>query len=344
MVDSDPEKYLGQIQNMLKNDAYSITADDYTISHINDRGKDRELWKLNYFPHRIIQWAVMLQIEHVFNQVFVDMTYASIPKRGAKGILKDLKKDLKDIHGTQWCLKIDIRKYYDNIDHDILKKLLRKKFKDPKLLDLFDMTIDSHGDIGIPIGSYLSQYLGNFYLAYFDHWLADQKEVNYTYRYMDDVVILLSSKEDGHAVLKRIKEYLKDNLKLQLKSNYQVFYVDDRGIDFCGHRFYRWQIILRKTTYKKMRKTLSGIKKRFDNGQRITCEEFAQINAYVGWLSHTKCCEDMINKYLMPLLEPARQYYFTKIKGQPYTINKDNVRKLHRNEKINWSKWLRSDG
>ena len=75
----------------------------------------------------------------------------------------------------------------------------------------------------------LKTNISSYYLAYFDLWLAEQPEVNYTYRYMDDVVILLSSKEDGHAVLKRIKEYLKDNLKIQLKSNYQVFNVDEIG-------------------------------------------------------------------------------------------------------------------
>ena len=62
MVDSDPDKYLLQIQEMLKNGTYQVNPEDYTVSVINDKGKERELWKLPYFPHRIIQWAIMLQI------------------------------------------------------------------------------------------------------------------------------------------------------------------------------------------------------------------------------------------------------------------------------------------
>ena len=63
MVDSDPDYYLGEIQKMLKNRTYHVGPEDYSVSTINDKGKSRELWKLPYFPHRIIQWAIMLQID-----------------------------------------------------------------------------------------------------------------------------------------------------------------------------------------------------------------------------------------------------------------------------------------
>jgi RNA-directed DNA polymerase len=70
---------------------------------------------------------------------------------------------LKDVAGTQYCLKLDVRKFYPSIDHDVLKKLLRRKFKDSDLLWLLDEIIDSAP--GLPIGNYLSQYFANFYLS-----------------------------------------------------------------------------------------------------------------------------------------------------------------------------------
>ena len=82
MVDANPEKYLTEIQVMLQNKTYKITAEDYTVSTINDKGKERELWKLRYYPHRIIQWAIMLQIEKVFMEVFCSHTCASLQGRG----------------------------------------------------------------------------------------------------------------------------------------------------------------------------------------------------------------------------------------------------------------------
>ena len=68
MVDSNEEYYLKQIQDMLINKTYKVSK--YEVSIINDKGKERELMKLPYFPDRIIQWAIMLQIEQIFTNTF----------------------------------------------------------------------------------------------------------------------------------------------------------------------------------------------------------------------------------------------------------------------------------
>lgn len=110
MVDSDPDKYLKQIQEMLINGTYEVS--EYQVSIINDKGKERCLAKLPYFPDRIIQWAVMLQIEHTFMEVFCAHTCASIKERGISKALKLLRGYLEDVPGTQYCLKVDISKFY----------------------------------------------------------------------------------------------------------------------------------------------------------------------------------------------------------------------------------------
>lgn len=115
---------------------------------------------------------------------------------------------------------MDIKKFYFNIDQTILKEMLRRKFKDKNLLWLLDSIIDSMDNIkytnkqitkndlksgkGIPIGSYLSQYFANFYLCYFDHWLKEELKCKYVVRYMDDIIILDSSKDFLHKVRKQI--------------------------------------------------------------------------------------------------------------------------------------------
>jgi len=154
MVDSNPDFYLKQVQEMLINKTYQVS--EYDISIINDKGKQRELMKLPYFPDRIIQWAIMLQVEKVFMEVFCCHTCASIKNRGIGKASKLVDTYMKDRLNTQYCLKIDISKFYPNINHEILKKMLRKKFKDKDLLGLLDMIIDSYpGEKGVPIGSYL---------------------------------------------------------------------------------------------------------------------------------------------------------------------------------------------
>ncbi len=103
---------------------------------------------------------------------------------------------------------------------------------------LLDEIIDSTD--GLPIGNYLSQYLANFYLTYFDHWIKQVKCKPYYFRYADDCVFLAPDKESLHQLLADIREYFTVNLKLEIKSNYQIFPVAARGIDFVGYVFFSY--------------------------------------------------------------------------------------------------------
>ena len=210
-VDRDILGHCVKIRQMLIEKAY--TTSEYHIFEIEDNGKHREIAELPYFPDRIIQWAVMQVIEKVFLKHFIPTTYAALP--GEKKWNKKLKKHISsrgphaallklrqyvenDPSGTKYCLKLDIKKFFPNIDKAILKSLLRRKFKDKDLLWLLDDIVDSYDNgnpKGIPIGSYTSQYFGNFYLSYFDHWAKEEKRIKYLLRYMDDIVILSDSKE-----------------------------------------------------------------------------------------------------------------------------------------------------
>ena len=312
MVDSDPDFYLGQIQEMLMNRTYEVS--EYEVSIISDKGKEREIMKLPYFPDRIIQWAIMLQIEEVFHKVFTDFTCASIKKRGIHKAMSLVDKYMKDEAGTMYCLKIDINKFYPSINHEILKNLLRKKFKDKALLELLDKIIDSVPEgKGVPIGSYLSQYLANFYLAYFDHWLKEEMKVSYVVRYMDDIVILHHSKDFLHWLKRQMDNYLWENLKLTIKDNWQVFPTGIRGIDFVGYRHFYGFKLLRKTTCKRFKKKMIAIKRKCDAGKKMTYKEWCCANSYYGWL---KWCNGyrLTQKYLTPIQGYLDDYYITEIK------------------------------
>jgi RNA-directed DNA polymerase len=176
-------------------------------------------------------------------------------------------------------LKLDIRKFYESIDHNILKSLLRRKFKDGDLLWLLDDIIDSSP--GVPIGNYLSQYFGNLYLTGFDHWIKEVKRVKYYFRYCDDVVIL-GNKPELRFLLEEIRDYL-HGLKLEVKSNVRIFPVVD-GIDFVGYVHYPTHTLLRKSIKTRFIK----MAKRNKNQESIA--------AYKGWLSHCDA-RNLMNKY-----------------------------------------------
>ena len=163
---------------------------------------------------------------------------------------------------------------------------------------MLDEIIDSvEGNKGVPIGNYLSQYFANFYLTYFDHWLKEEKKCKYVFRYMDDIVILSSDKDFLHILKREIDIYLKENLDLKIKENWQVFPIDKRGIDFVGYRTFRRYKLLRKSTYKRMKEKCRKMNKK----RNLSFSEFCTVNSYKGWL---KWCNshNLSLKYIVPLM------------------------------------------
>lgn len=291
-VDTDIEIYIDNIHKMLVDETY-VTA-HYKVFTKIDKGKEREIFVLPYYPDRIIQWAIVQILEPIWMPTFIDNTYSSLKGRGIHCGLHKLKKDLRNKDDTKYCLKIDIKKFYPSIDHAILKQTIRKKIKDKKLLSLLDNIID--GASGVPIGNYLSQYFGNLYLSCFDHWIKEKCHMKYYHRYCDDMVILSSSKIFLRSLLKEMSKYLTDNLKLTIKHNYQIFPTRIRGIDFLGYRFFGAYILLRKRIVKSFKRKMRGML-RF---AELTKHDLNVISSYTGWL---KWCNGyrLMNKYIAPL-------------------------------------------
>ncbi len=273
-----------KLHNMLLNRTYKTSP--YSTFKVFEP-KEREVFRLPYFPDRITHHAVMNVLEPVFMACFTNDTYSCIKGKGIHAAANAVKKALQDEAATTYCLKLDVKKFYPNVDHAILKKLLRRKIKDVNLLWLLDEIIDSAD--GLPIGNYLSQYLANFYLTYFDHWIKEDKAVKYYFRYADDIVILHSSKAYLHTILAEIKTYLTTHLKLTVKENYQVFPVAARSIDFVGYRFYHTHTLLRKSIKQSFARMLARRKNP------------ASIASYWGWAKHANT-----KKLLKKLLPDAQ--------------------------------------
>lgn len=246
----------------------------YHISKIYEP-KERDVYRCSYFPHRIVDHAILNYLENVFVRMFTADSYSCVKGKGIHGAFYAVKRALRDESGTQYCLKLDIRKFYPSVDQQILKNLLQRKIKDKDLLWLLDEIIDSA--TGLPIGNYLSQYLANFYLTGLDHWLKEVKKVKYYFRYADDFVILAPDKQSLHELLQHITTYLRDHLRLQVKNNFQIFPVDARGIDFVGYVFRHKYIRVRKSIKQRCARRLKKTKNLFT------------IGAYNGFLSHGNC-------------------------------------------------------
>lgn len=271
------DKLLLQLQKKLITEEY-VTSEYSTF--IIKEPKERLIFKLPFYPDRIVHHAIMNILEPIWVSILIKNTYSCIKDRGIHLALADVREALKDKQNTVFCLKLDIKKFYPSINHDILKKIIRKKVKDQKLLKLLDEIIDSA--VGVPIGNYLSQFFANLYLSYFDHWLKEVKQVKYYFRYADDIVILYSSKEYLWQLFEEMKQYLA-TLKLVFKDNYQVFKVEDRGISFVGYVIRHDYTLVRKNIKRSMCRKAA----RLGRKKNITVEDYKQeMCSHIGWLKH----------------------------------------------------------
>lgn len=266
MVERDREKYFSIVHDLLSKKQYKNSP--YKVMIKSDGTKIREIWKLPYFPDRIIHHCIVNVLEDIWISGFIRDTYSSIPKRGIHDGVKRVRKSLLDVAGTKYCLKLDVRKFYQSIDHDTLKELLQRKIKDKDVLWLLGEIIDSA--TGVPIGNYSSQYFANVYLSGLDHEIKERLKVKHYFRYCDDMVLLSNNKDELHQWKEFIVQYLNEKLKLKLKGNWQVFPVDARGIDFLGYRFFHEYTLVRKSIVQRF-------KQKYSNG------DYKCLSAYNGW-------------------------------------------------------------
>ena len=280
VIEHNKNRYINilKLHKLLLNEKY-ITS-EYTIFKIYEP-KEREIFRLPYID-RIVHHAIMNVLEPIFVSTYTANTYSCVKGRGIHLCKQRVEKVLLDKENTKYVLKLDIKKFYPNIDHNILKSLLEKKFKDKKLLKLLFDIIDTAP--GAPIGNLLSQFLANFYLTYFDHWLKEELKIKYVFRYCDDICIFSNNKEGLHILLVKIKEYLKVNLKLDVKSNHQIFPLEDRGLDFVGYKFYNTHTLIRKSIKKRFIKMI-----KYNNNYKSKA-------SYYGWLIHANTI-NLRNKY-----------------------------------------------
>jgi len=297
LVDQDPERHLQSIHNMLKNKLYQTSP--YHVWTKRDGPKERTIYVLPYYPDRIVQWAAVQVLEPIWMSTLIPNTYSSLKGRGIHQGLRDLQRMLKDRKGTEYCLKFDVEKFYPSMDHDVLKALLRQKVKDRDALQLLDGIIDSVGTPNnVPIGNYLSQYFGNVYLSGLDHWLKEEQGARYYMRYCDDGVVLSGGKRWLHELRVRVDGYLRDELKLKLKGNWQVFPTRTRGIDYLGYRFFGDRTLLRKRGANNLKRRMTEISERGQwDGHARSC-----VGSYNGWLGWCDA-QGLVNAYIEPTVK-----------------------------------------
>lgn len=253
----------------------------YTAFKINDP-KPRDIHKASV-RDRLVHHAIYRVLYPYFDCKFIFDSYSC---RIGKGPLKAIsrfrdfaRKVSKNYTKTVWVLKCDIRKFFANIDHDILKRILVKHIVDVDLLWLLSQTIDSFSsegkqDIGLPLGNLTSQLLVNVYMDELDQFIKRELKAHYYIRYADDFVILHHNKKCLEKLVPKISDFLEKNLKLSLHPNKFFIKTLISGVDFLGWVHFPHHRVLRTSTKRRMLRNLRASPK---NGA---------VTSYLGLLGH----------------------------------------------------------
>lgn len=192
-----------------------------------------------------------------------------------------------------YALKMDIRKFFDTIDHEILKFLLRKSIKDENALKIIDMIIDSYktkigpmGNVGIPLGNVTSQLFANVYLHELDTFIKQELKQKYYLRYCDDFIILANDTTHLASLIILIQDFLTKKLRLELHPKKVIIRKLSHGIDFVGYILFEKHILMRTRSKQRMKKRLKEAYENYLIGKTDSKPMDQKLQSYLGILSH----------------------------------------------------------
>ncbi len=254
---------------------------EYQAFNISDP-KPRNIHKAKV-RDRLLHHALYRKLYAFFDRVFIADSYSCRLNKGTHKAIERFRsfsnKVSKNNTRTCWVLKCDIRKFFANIDHNILKQILAEYIADEDVLWLLARVIDSFHTkgkvgVGLPLGNLTSQLLVNIYMNKFDQFVKHKLKAKYYIRYADDFVILSPDRKQLESLLLLIEAELSEKLALNLHPNKVSIETLASGIDFLGWVNFTKHRVLRTSTKKRMIKRLK---------ESLTLET---TNSYLGLLKH----------------------------------------------------------
>jgi len=244
------------------------------------------------FSERILHHALMNICHPYFEKTLIFDTYAT---RIDKGIYKALEKAKIAMGNYQYVAKLDFRKYFDSISHEILKQKLATKFKDKQLLAIFDKIIDNYSvnkGLGIPIGNLTSQYFANFYLSEYDHFIKEKLKIKVYLRYMDDMLLFSNNKEE---LKQQMFTLYKESEKLKLTLKPVILNKVTQGISFLGYKLFPNKILLNRTSKLRFKR---------------------KFNTYQKYLNENIWDDKTFQRHINPLLSFVQHAYTKRLRKE----------------------------
>ena len=237
---------------------------------------------------RLLHHAVFRVLYPILDRKWIYDSFSSRECKGTHAAMKRFRDFVWNISRNNtrdvWVLKLDVRKYFDSIDHDILEKLLVKSLlykkrplerffdvtsalpneallpkNNDRLFDLLRDNIQSYStspNKGIPLGNLTSQLFANVYLNPLDQYVKRQLSAPYYLRYVDDIIVASGSREFLACLLSDLRSFMVDELQLIVHPDKISISRWDKGIDALGFISYPTKTVMRASTARRMFKQL----------------------------------------------------------------------------------------
>ncbi len=208
------------------------------------------------FRDTVVQHAVYRVVYDIFDRSFIDTSFACRFGYGTHRAAAYVREAMRHCRGDEYCLQMDVRKFFYSIDRQILRGLVERKIKDVRMVDTMLQFAQLDAPAGIPIGNLLSQLHALIYLNPLDHYVKRELKIRHYVRYVDDFLAIGLSRPAALEARGQITEFLRERLHLEIsKATIQQV---RRGVNFCGYRTWRSVTVIRKRSLYKFRRAVQA--------------------------------------------------------------------------------------
>jgi len=239
---------LVRLRDSIRQGTYSVRPYYRFFVHEPKRREIRAPW----FGDIVVQHAIYRVIKPIFEKVFISTSFACRAGKGTHAASDYTQAALQQSDPDSYTMKMDIRKFFYRINRVVLRRLIERKIKDKRLVDVMMLFAETDEPVGIPIGNLLSQTYALIYLDALDHYVKRQLRVKRYCRYVDDFILFGLTREQCEACQIKIERFLAKHLRLEL-SKWSIQKVK-RGVNFVGYRTWRTARFIRKYSLHKFRR------------------------------------------------------------------------------------------
>jgi RNA-directed DNA polymerase len=237
------------------------------------------------FRDRVVHHALMGVVEPILDKSMIEDSYAC---RHGKGVHCAVDRYQHYAARHPYVLQLDIQQYFASVDHEVLMRQLHRRISDTRVLDLFKQIVGSYSSAptkGLPIGNLTSQFLANFYLNGFDHWVKEQQRVPGYLRYVDDFFLFAKSKQAAWQYVAAVQNYLR-SLGLMLHPNKIHLHRTSERVDVLGYLVTPGRRWLRNDNGHRFNRRFKQLVTKYRKNELTLSKMHQHVRSWIGHAQH----------------------------------------------------------